>query len=154
MGRFRLTVDSNLNNAFLISVFVRAVCDRLGMNRDDTCSVDVCAIEAVTNVIKHAYLGAPGKEISAEISATPERLDLYVLDQGQTMSEEHRAKLLSGSRILDFDPLDLEGVPEGGMGLQIIHQLIDEAIYSTEGGTNCLRLTKFLQGGESLVARA
>jgi serine/threonine-protein kinase RsbW len=154
MGRFRLTVDSNLNDVFLISVFVRAVCDRIGMNVDDTCSVDVCAVEAVTNVIKHAYLGAPGKEVSVEISATPERLDLYVRDQGQTMPEGHRSKLLNGSQILDFDPLNLEGVPERGMGLQIIHQLMDEAAYSTEGGTNCLRLTKFLQFGESLGARA
>ena len=154
MGRFRLTIDSNLKNAFLISVFVRAVCDHLGMNRDDACSVDVCSVEAVTNVIKHAYLGAPGKEVSVEILATPERLDLYVRDQGQTMPEEHRAKLLTGSQILDFDPLNLEGVPEGGMGLPIIHQLMDEVAYATEGGTNCLRLTKFLQLGESLGARA
>jgi serine/threonine-protein kinase RsbW len=154
MSRFRLTVDSNLKNVFLISVFVRAVCDRLGMNVDDSFSVDVCVVEAVTNAIKHAYLGAPGKEISVEVSATPERLDLYVRDQGQTMPEEHRAKLLNGSGILDFDPLNLEGVPEGGMGLQIIHQLIDQAAYSTEGGTNCLRLTKFLRPVESLEARA
>lgn len=154
MGRFRLTVDSNLNNAFLVSVFVRAVCDRLGMTREDTCSVDVCVVEAVTNVMKHAYLGAPGKEVSVEISATTERLDLYVRDQGQGMPEEHRAKLLNGSQVLDFDPSNLEGVPEGGMGLQIIHQLIDEAAYSTEGGTNCLRLTKFLRPAETLRARA
>jgi serine/threonine-protein kinase RsbW len=154
MVRFRLIVDSNLNDVFLISIFVRAVCDRLGMNVEDTSSVDVCAVEAVTNAIKHAYLGAPGKEVSVEVSATLERLDLYVRDQGQTMAEEHIAKLLKGSQVLDFDPLDLEGVPEGGMGLQIIHQLIDEAAYSTEGGTNCLRLTKFLRPVESLGARA
>jgi inorganic pyrophosphatase len=148
MHRFRLTLDSNLNSVFQSSVFVRGVCERLGMNIDDTFSIDVCVVEAVTNVIKHAYHGAPGKDVSIEVSAKPTRLDLYVHDQGQSMPDEYVTKLLNGSQVFNFDPQDLAGVPEGGMGLQIIHQLIDEVDYSVEGGTNSLRLTKFLRPSE------
>ena len=144
MSRFRFTIESNLSDVFLVSVMVRGVCDRLGLSAAETSSVDVCAVEAVTNAIKHAYLGTYGHEVSVEVSSTAERLDLYVRDQGERMPEEHAAKLTEGSRILEFDARDLAAVPEGGMGLQIIHQLMDEAAYTVEGGVNCLRLTKFI----------
>ena len=153
MGRSRLIVDSNLSNVILISEFVRAECGRKGIDTDDISSVDQCVVEAVTNVIKHAYLGKPGNPVSIELSATTERLDLYVRDQGLTMPQEDVARLLNGSPVLNFDPLDLGSVPEQGMGLEIIHQLIDEAAYLAEGGANCLRLTKFLRRSETVATR-
>jgi anti-sigma regulatory factor (Ser/Thr protein kinase) len=48
----------------------------------------------------------------------------------------------------------LAGVPEGGMGIEIIRQAMDEASYSTNSGTNCLRLTKFLRRSHSVEAPA
>jgi serine/threonine-protein kinase RsbW len=149
MSRFRLTIDSTLNQLFVISLVVRGVCLRLGMSAADTSSVDVSTVEAVTNAIKHAYIGVQGHEVTIEFSYTHKRLDLYVLDRGKSMPEEHAAKLRHGSRVLEFDPVDLSAIPEGGMGLQIIHQLMDEAAYSAEGETNCLRLTKFVRSSDS-----
>jgi serine/threonine-protein kinase RsbW len=152
MSRFRLTIDSTLTQLFVISLVVRGVCFRLGMNAADTSSVDVSTMEAVTNAIKHAYIGAAGHEVSVEFSYTKKRVDLYVRDWGKSMPEEQAAKLRDGSRVLEFDPVDLPAVPEGGMGLQIIHQLMDEVAYSAEGGSNCLRLTKFVRAGDSREA--
>jgi serine/threonine-protein kinase RsbW len=154
MGRFRFTIESNLSDVFLVSVVIRGVCDRLGVNPAEASLVDVSAVEAVTNVIKHAYLGTPGHEVTVEVLSAGERLDLYVRDQGQSMPGEQVARLRYGSNALEFDPHDLGRVPEGGMGLQIIHQIMDETDYTTEAGTNCLRLTKFLHRSESREAWA
>lgn len=154
MSRFRLAIDSSLTSLFLISAFVRSICERLGMSMHDISAVEVCAVEAVTNAIKHAYLGAPGSEVSIEAIASPDKLDLYIRDQGQTMSPEHVAKLTKGSRVLEFDPIALASLPESGMGLQIIHQLMHEAAYSTDNGLNCLRLTRFIRKEESREAGA
>ena len=145
MSRFRLAIESDLSDVFLVSLVVRGVCHRLGMNAADMSSVDVCAVEAVTNAIKHAYHGVGGHEVTVEIVSAADRLDLYVRDSGDCMPAEQAAKLLTGSRVLEFDPVELRAVPEGGMGLQIIHQLMDEAAYSAHGGINCLRLTKFVR---------
>jgi anti-sigma regulatory factor (Ser/Thr protein kinase) len=145
MSRFRLTIESNLNDVFLVSVVSRGVCERLGMSAAETSAVEVCAVEAVTNAIKHAYLARRGHEVSIEIRSHAERLDLYICDKGEQMPAAHAAKLLRGSRVFEFNPFDLTAIPEGGMGLQIIYQLMDEAVYSTEAGINCLRLTKFLK---------
>ncbi len=154
MSRFRLSFDSSLSNLFAVSALVRSVCDSLGMPVADTSSVDVCAVEAVTNAIKHAYLCAPGNEVCVEIRSTPERLDLYVSDQGRSMPAEQAIKLRRGSRVLEFDPTVRGTLPEGGMGLQIIHELMDEASYSSEGGTNVLRLTRFVRACDSREAGA
>jgi serine/threonine-protein kinase RsbW len=117
-------------------------------------SVDLCATEAVTNAIKHAYRGAQGHDVSVEVCFTSEpdpdvRLDVSVCDQGVSMPEEQLAKLRDGSNVLEFDPADLGSVPEGGMGIEIIRLLMDQVSYSTNGGTNCLRMTKFFGRSES-----
>jgi serine/threonine-protein kinase RsbW len=154
MSRFRLVIESSLSEVFLISVVVRGVCRQLEVSAADTAALEVCAVEAVTNVIRHAYLGAREHELSVEFAISPGRLDLYVRDEGKSMPDEHAAKLRQGSRVLGFDPRDLRAVPEGGMGLQIIHELMDEAEYSREAGINCLRLTKFLRASEGAEALA
>ena len=61
------------------------------------------------------------------------------------MPEEQVRRLIQGSDVFAFDPSDLKSVPEGGMGLELMRQTMDQATYSTEGGTNCLRLTRFLR---------
>ena len=144
MSRFRLSIDSNLADLFVVSMVVRGVCGHVGMDEAEASSVEVCAIEAATNAIKHAYRKAPGREVSIQITFNAERLDVDVLDQGESMPEEQLAKLRNGSPVLEFDPADLAAVPEGGMGLQIINEVMDEIAYNSEAGINRLRLVKLL----------
>jgi serine/threonine-protein kinase RsbW len=154
LSRFRITIDSDLGMLFVVSILMRGVCDHLGLNADDAASLELCAVEAATNAIKHAYRGAPGHEVSLEVFFTRDRLYVDVCDQGASMPEEQIGKLRTGSHVLEFDPEDLGAVPEGGMGLEIIRQAMDEASYSSNGGTNCIRLTKFLRPTGSEEKRA
>jgi serine/threonine-protein kinase RsbW len=140
----RLTIDSALSELFVISVLIRGVCDHLGTDEARTYSLELCAVEAVTNAIKHAYRGVPGNEVTLEISFTRERVDLRVLDRGLSMSKEQVLKLSASSQIFEFDPDCLDSIPVGGMGLEIIRQQMDEIGYSTDSGRNCFTLTKFL----------
>ncbi len=128
----------------MISALVRGVCDHLGASADQTSSVELCAVEAVTNAIKHAYRGIPGNRITLEVCYTSERLDLSVLDQGLRMPPEQQEKFATGSHVFEFDPDDLNSLPEGGMGLEIIRQEMDQTSWSEEAAGNCLRMTKFL----------
>ena len=45
---------------------------------------------------------------------------------------------------LEFDPEDLRSIPEGGMGLVIIKEIMDSTGYKTEDGKNHLTMTKKL----------
>ena len=145
MRAIRIIVDSDLETLFVVSAVVGGVCRRLAMGEEEAAATELCAVEAVTNAIKHAYRGAPGNDVSIEIAYTPERLDLAVRDRGASMPEEQVRRLIQGSDVFAFDPSDLKSVPEGGMGLELMRQTMDQATYSTEGGTNCLRLTRFLR---------
>jgi anti-sigma regulatory factor (Ser/Thr protein kinase) len=154
VSRFRFTIDSDLADVFLVSLIVHAVCKHLRMDADDASAVDLCAVEAATNAIKHAYRGVRGHEVTVEISSEGERLELEVRDQGMSMPDQHVARLRDGSAVLEFDPADLGNVPEGGMGIEITRQLMDEVSYLSDGITNCLKMTKLLKTRESAKAPA
>ena len=61
------------------------------------------------------------------------------------MPEDQQSRLIEGSRILEFDPDERQLLPEGGMGLQIMHELMDEVSYRREGDVNSLQLIRLLQ---------
>jgi serine/threonine-protein kinase RsbW len=144
LSRFRLILDSTLSQLFVVSTLIRGVCEHLGTDAAQAYSAELCAVEAVTNAIKHAYREAPGHEVTLDVSFTRERMDLRVLDHGLAMPDDQINRLSSGSEVFEFDPLCLEAIPEGGMGLEIIRHQMDETSYSTIGSTNCLRMTKLL----------
>lgn len=124
------------------------VCEHFGFDSQDTFSIELSAAEAVANCIKHAYLGAPDSQITVRIFYEQDRLELEVCDHGICMPEQKQELLRTGSGVLDFDPSDLAAVPESGMGLELIRQGMDEAVYSSDGRGNCLRLVKFLSHAE------
>ncbi|MEO8661610.1 MAG: ATP-binding protein [Bryobacteraceae bacterium] len=148
MSRFRISIESDLAAVFVVSVLVRGVCEHLGMDSAETSSIEICAVEAVTNSIKHAYDCAHGREVCVELLYTQDRLRLVVQDDGVSMPDQHRRTLTTGSNVFGFDPADLDRIPECGMGLEIIRQAMDEISYSTIGGTNSLNMTKFLRKRE------
>jgi serine/threonine-protein kinase RsbW len=154
LSRIRLTIDSALSELFVISVLIRGVGDHFAMDEAQTSSLELCAVEAVTNAIKHAYLTLPGNEVTVEVSITQGRVELRVSDRGISMPEAQVLKLSAGSRVFEFDPRCLESVPEGGMGLEIIRRQMDEISYSTVDGGNCLTITKLIPPAESVKARA
>ena len=147
MSRLRIAIDSDLEEVFLVSLVIHAVCRHLALDEAETSEVELCAVEAVTNVIKHAYGRELGHDVSVALSFTGQRLDLEISDEGLSMALEHREHLRNGSAVLAFDPTNLAGVPEGGMGLEIIRRTMDHVEYSTRDGNNQLRLTKFLRTG-------
>lgn len=67
---------------------------------------------------------------------------LEILDCGDAMPPPFRERLRNGSRVLDFDPGDIQSLPESGMGLQIIHEIMDEVDYRSDAGVNRLSLMK------------
>lgn len=147
LGRVCLTIDSKLDELFIISVLIRGICDHLHTNATQKYSLELCAVEAVTNVIKHAYRGIAGHQVSLDISYSPDRIDLQVCDEGLSMPQDQIDRLANGSPVFDFDPQCLLAIPEGGMGLALMRHEMDEISYSAQNGGNRLRLTKFIHPG-------
>jgi serine/threonine-protein kinase RsbW len=141
----RFSFESSLDEIFLVSLVVNQVCSHMGLDEVLAYQIELCAVEAVTNAIRHAYRQHAGNEVTVLIRFDAARIDLEIRDRGQSMPPQYVERLRNGSKVLDFDPSDIAALPENGMGLQIIHEVMDETAYSSEGGGNCLRLTKLLR---------
>ena len=98
---------------------------------------DICLTEALNNVIKHAYKEEKGKSIQVKVIKDENLVEVNIIDEGLPRTNLEIKKL-------DYDPNDLESLPESGMGLFIIQQLMDELDYFSINGKNYFVLKKWL----------
>ncbi|GIV59556.1 ATP-binding protein [Rhodocaloribacter litoris] len=79
--------------------------------------------EAFTNAIEHGNRLDPDKKVTVELSAEPDRIEVWVEDQGPGFDREDVV-----------DPLQKENLLEdSGRGLFLIEQLADEVRYEQSG---------------------
>lgn len=131
----QLAIPSCIDNITFVGAVINAACLTLSFSSHEASQIEVCVVEAVVNAIKHAYAGHPGHVVEIRVSIRADRLVIQVCDCGQAMTGEI-------TTTLDFDPSDLAQVPTGGMGLFLIHSLMDEVSYVSHAGTNVLTMTR------------
>jgi serine/threonine-protein kinase RsbW len=85
--------------------------------------------EAFNNIVIHGYRGRSDGMVDLEADIAPDRISLRILDTGREVDFK------------EVEPPDLLSMPEGGLGVFMIHALVDEVVY--RGGVpNVLLLTK------------
>ncbi len=144
MSTIRFTIGSDLKDAALVGQSVHAVCRHMGLSDDVIYGVELCVVEGVTNAIKHAYKFGTGHEVSITLSVTSGQVEVEIVDYGLPMPEDRVNALRQGSTVLDFDENDRANLPEGGMGLQIMHLTMDQVDYLTDGVVNRLHMVKHI----------
>lgn len=94
--------------------------------------------EACTNVIRHAYLYAPGT-IRIKIKKSPTQLSFSVFDKGR--------KFDFGQATTATPDLDryVKTGRKGGLGLYLIRKMMDSVDYISRDGENELRMSKSIQ---------
>jgi len=140
-GTIKLIIESKLENVPLIGGAVRGIASALSIDELSRYHLELCVVEAVTNVTKHAYAFEAGNSVEVNILLFPDRITFQVCDRGISLDP---AKV----QLLRFDPQKLETLPESGMGLFIMHALMDEVRYETVGGLNILTMCKYLRKKE------
>jgi serine/threonine-protein kinase RsbW len=134
--RIVLTIDSRFENVSLIGVAVKGICDYFSLSTLEAYHIELCTVEAVTNVIRHAYGSKPGNTVEVTLSFSPENLTIMLSDTGKYMDVENKG------HALDFEPGKVYTVPENGMGLFLIRSLMDEVAYERADGRNIFTLRK------------
>jgi serine/threonine-protein kinase RsbW len=137
-------IDSNLGNVSLVAVAVNRVCVQLGLDELSAGQVELCIAEAATNAIRHAYHEEPGHTVAIALAAGSDHLNIEVSDNGTPMPAEQERRLVHGSQPPELETTDRTSLPEGGRGLQIIHDLMDEVSYVRLGNVNRLVMRKQL----------
>jgi serine/threonine-protein kinase RsbW len=156
-ARVQLSIPSELAQVRFLGVALRAVLAELACSEEQAASLELCLIEAVNNVIEHAYLMAPHHLVEVAVRADAGEIELTIRDTGQPMPEgalararEQEAELdraaelggLGGLGGLDGlgDVFDLGLVAEGGYGLRLITQVMNEVEYRRDGAHNVLTM--------------
>jgi serine/threonine-protein kinase RsbW len=109
---------------------------------DWSAQIDLGLTEALTNVVRHGYGAARSGRISLVCFDSRDRWRLTLGDQGAPIPEDRLQQ--SGRSVFDFDPDDLQTLPEGGMGLALIRSCFDLMNYEACPGGNLMSLTKRL----------
>jgi anti-sigma regulatory factor (Ser/Thr protein kinase) len=142
-GTVRLVIDSRLEEVRRVRKAVHRMGADAPFTAEEWQQVKTCVGEAVNNAIIHAYGREAGHEVEVEIRLETDRVVCTVADRGKPVPAEAHEK-----PSLEISPREVEDLPEGGMGLFIIHEVMDRIEYESKEGRNVLIMTKFARRGD------
>jgi serine/threonine-protein kinase RsbW len=136
-GSLTLTIDSRLEDVYLIGLTVNKLCSVAALSQLETYQVEVSVVEAVNNAIEHGYGCEPGHPIEVRITLEEHSLSFEISDQGIAMP--------AGAAAAPPTPTAGDAdLAEGGRGLFIMESFMDAVIYEQHGGRNVRTLVKRL----------
>ncbi|MEM1297671.1 MAG: ATP-binding protein [Pseudomonadota bacterium] len=137
----RFSILSSFENVANLAEDVSVLCgNRAEIDEDTADMLRLCLAEALNNIVEHAYQGAEGKPIFADVQFMRDRFEVHLIDEGQPMPQ---GQVPSGDADYDLD--DFENLPEGGFGWMLIRSQMDMIEYERRDGCNVLRLGKELE---------
>jgi serine/threonine-protein kinase RsbW len=135
--QIKLVIESRLDNVSLIGKSIKSLCLSLSYSENESYDIETCVVEAVNNAIKHAYHNQSDKEVEVIFSIHEDKIVIEICDTGKQMEWKNFP-------MLNFNHTDLNDLPEGGMGLYIIHSIMDKMDYYSHNHKNILSITRFL----------
>jgi anti-sigma regulatory factor (Ser/Thr protein kinase) len=139
LAHAELEVSSALSHLVAVREFAGRFCRALpppALADDLIAQLQLAVTEAASNISRHAYHGHPGQPIQLEADAFADRVVIRLYHAGES-----------------FDPAQVpppvfDGSREGGFGVYIIAQSVDEVRYfRDERGRNCICLIKYRKRG-------
>ena len=133
LAREEMDLSSDLQELATARAFVRSFCARLSAPPDEETidQLELAITEAASNIMRHAYGGRTDRRIQIDAEAFSDRIVLRLHHLGQS-----------------FDPAAVrppafDGSQEGGFGMYIISQSVDEVRYHRdERGRHCISMIK------------
>lgn len=92
--------------------------------------------ELVLNVINYGFDGSEGR-IDIDISSKPGAVTIGISDNGKAFDPTHDARKPDVHAPLDERPI-------GGLGVHLVHEMMDEFSYARKDGRNVVTIVKRL----------
>jgi anti-sigma regulatory factor (Ser/Thr protein kinase) len=131
----RLRLANDYGELRRMSEWLRSACENLGVGAERIDDLELCANEAVANIIAYAYEGAAPREhaIELRIERVGSAARLTVEDDG------NRFDPLAAE--LPEPPPSLAEAPIGGLGIKLVRGMMAQCAYRYEGGRNVFSMT-------------
>lgn len=127
----RLWIDSRLEDVALVGYAVCGICQAKGMPVSNIDDVERAVCESLNNVVRYSHNDRPGKRVEVAVGIEDRHLVIEVMDcAGPDVPVEPR------------EPSAVDGLPEGGLGLYIIHSVMDTVEHVECINRIALRMTK------------
>jgi anti-sigma regulatory factor (Ser/Thr protein kinase) len=129
-----LELRNDLSELERMSVWIHVIGKLMELPDAILSDLDLCAAEAVHNVIAYAYEDSSLHRIQVRLSRGPTQVSLEVEDDGTPFNPLEYPPAPSVSR--------LEQAPLGGRGIHLIRGLMTECGYRRHDGRNILTLAR------------
>jgi serine/threonine-protein kinase RsbW len=137
----RLSIPNRFDCLGMLGCSVRAISMEYGLSQEIACHMELAVIEAVTNVIRHNPNLPTASITFVDISSDAQGLEYQITDQGMPIPAEVLAN--ARGQVFEFDPDDLDGIPECGMGLSLIKSVADQLDYQANQQYNIMTIKRF-----------
>jgi len=130
----RLEIRSDPRLLEAVRALVRAYLSGFGFSGDRCDEIVLAVDEACTNAIRHAYGGRTDQTIDLAMQSDADWITLELRDTG-------RPAPAARVRRRDVPPPDTKRLKPGGLGVQLIYRVFDEATFSPgRQQGNCVRM--------------
>lgn len=134
VSTYHLSVEATTKNLLKVREFIAHHAKSEGFSSQTVSDLCLATDEALTNIIKHAYKNDASKKISIELEFDDEKVCISLKDKGESFNRNTYKK----PDIRD----QIKKKKRGGMGVYLIHQLMDKVQYVTDSAVNEIRLCK------------
>lgn len=135
LSTYQISITASTENLSEVRNFVAEHAKTHGFSKQQIADIRLSVDEAITNIIRHAYQGDSSNSIDIEVSLDEEQICIHLQDTGKTF----RMKKFTEPNI----QRKIKERKRGGMGLYLIHSLMDEVSYNRNNGINEMVMCKY-----------
>ena len=132
----QLTFKNEEQELNRVAEFMEGVCDELQLDMHLAMKIQVAMEEMVTNVIFYAYPPGTSADITLTAESDGKEVTFVLSDTGKPFDPTAKE-----DADLDVNPMDRE---QGGMGILIVKNIMNEVSYERLGEMNQLTMKKKL----------
>ncbi len=133
MQKKRMKIDGRLDQIERIGRFVQEAAQDAGFDEMESYACELAVCEACENIILHGYGDDSTGEIEVAVQTEPDNLMIDVWDDAPPFDPANSPTKLDWS---------LDNPPIGGLGLVIMHKVMDDVEYHRKEGRNQLRMCR------------
>lgn len=129
-------ISSSMESVILFSEQFEEECIHQKIDPQTIVLLRLALVEALNNIVEHAFLSEVFNEIDIFVYYHQNSIRFELKDNG--FPNQHGTKPLD----IIVDRNDIMNVPEGGYGLNIIHEVMDTVEYERKNGINIMKMDK------------
>ncbi|MCJ7570165.1 MAG: ATP-binding protein [Anaerolineales bacterium] len=129
----RMKIDGHLDQIERIGRFIQEAAQDAGFDEMESYACELAVCEACENIIVHGYGDDSTGEIEVAVQTEPDKIAIELWDDARPFDPANISPKLDRS---------LDDPPVGGLGLVIMHKVMDEMEYHRREGRNLLRMRR------------